>query len=159
MDSAILVKAVSWEEASAVLLVVRRAVFVVEQGVAEEREVDEHDPESVHFLATDPSGEPLGTARLLPSGRVGRVAVRRDLRRQGIGRALMEAVCAAAAARGEESLRLHAQVESIPFYESLGYVASGAVFEEEGIPHREMELRLPERRLPELPLEEGRGLS
>lgn len=140
-DPAVLVEAVSWEERRSVLLAIRHAVFVVEQGVAEDREVDEHDPDSLHFLATEASGEPAGTARLLPSGRVGRVAVRKDLRRRGIGRALMEAVHAAAAARGAERLRLHAQVESLAFYESLGYVAFGEVFEEEGIPHREMERR------------------
>ena len=143
-EPAVLVKTVSWEDSRTVLLAIRRAVFVVEQGVAEDREVDEHDPVSLHFLASDAAGEAVGTARLLPSGRVGRVAVRKDLRRCGIGRALMEAVHAAAAARGADRLRLHAQMESIPFYESLGYVAFGEVFEEEGILHREMERRLGE---------------
>ncbi len=140
MSASVTVAAVSWECASADLLAVRRAVFVVEQGVPEEREVDEHDTVSAHFLARDAAGRAIGTARLLPTGRIGRVAVLAEWRRSGVGRALMLAVQAAARERGERRLHLHAQVSSIPFYESLGFVVHGGEFEEEGIPHREMEL-------------------
>jgi len=120
---------------------VRRAVFVVEQGVPEEEEIDEHDPVSTHFLAIS-SETPVGAARLLTSGRIGRVAVLREWRRAGVGRALMIAAIAAAEERGDRELVLHAQVHSIPFYESLGFAASGEFFEEAGIPHREMRLKL-----------------
>ncbi len=138
MSSPVSVAAVAWEIARDELLAVRRAVFVVEQGVPEKIEVDEHDPVSLHFLARDGEGNPVGTARLLPSGRVGRVAVLAEWRRRGVGAALMEAVIAAAEERAMAGLKLHAQVASIPFYESLGFVARGEVFEEAGIPHREM---------------------
>ncbi len=132
------VQTVDWESARSELLAVRKAVFVVEQGVPEDLEIDEHDAVSVHFLARSGEGSPVGTARLLSSGRIGRVAVLAEWRRSGVGRALMEAAIAAAQARGMERLVLHAQVHSIPFYESLGFVAHGETFEEAGIPHRHM---------------------
>ncbi len=143
----LVVKTVTWQEAAGALLEVRRAVFVVEQGVAEEREIDEHDAGALHFLAVAGAGQPVATARLLPCGRVGRVAVLKSARRSRVGSALMEAVHAAALARGHSRLRLHAQVSSIPFYESLGYAAHGAVFDEEGISHRHMEFRIGGERL------------
>lgn len=138
----ITVDEISWDEGRSQLLAVRHAVFVFEQGVPEDREVDDLDPVSTHFLARDLSGNPVGTARLLPDGRVGRVAVLFPWRRRGVGKALMLSAIGASRARGDRILRLHAQTHSIPFYESLGFVAFGEVFEEEGIPHREMELKL-----------------
>lgn len=139
MASGFTIRTVSWAESADELLVVRREVFVVEQGVAEEREVDELDPLSLHVLACDEEGCPVGTARLLPCGRIGRVAVLSPWRRRGVGGALMQAVMAAAEKRGEKRIHLHAQVHSIPFYESLGFRVCGGEFDEEGIPHREME--------------------
>ncbi|MEQ1838869.1 MAG: GNAT family N-acetyltransferase [Verrucomicrobiales bacterium] len=127
-----------WDSGRDALLTVRREVFVVEQQVPEEIEVDEHDPVSLHFLAVDSTGLPIGTARLLSNGRVGRMAVREDWRRSGVGRALLTEVIATARRRGDSRLFLHAQVHSIPFYESLGFVVCGDEFEEAGIPHREM---------------------
>jgi predicted GNAT family N-acyltransferase len=131
---------VPWETAGDALLSVRQIVFVEEQGVAEEEERDEHDASSIHFLARDGSGNPIGTARLLPSARIGRVAVLREWRGRGLGRALMNAVVAETRRRGMLRPHLHAQVQTISFYESLGFVISGDEFEEAGIVHREMEL-------------------
>lgn len=130
--------ATDWETSRGHLLSVRKAVFVIEQGVPEEIEEDEDDPRSAHFLARDGAGEPVGTARLLPEGRIGRVAVLREWRSRGVGRALMQAAMAAWGERGGGSLRLHAQSHSIPFYASLGFLAEGPEFDEAGIPHREM---------------------
>ncbi len=144
MASPVSVRTVDWESSRSELLAVRKAVFVVEQGVPEEIEIDEHDAVSIHFLARSEAGIPVGTARLLSSGRIGRVAVLAEWRRSGVGRVLMEAAVAKARARGMKRLMLHAQVHSIPFYESLGFVAEGGVFEEAGIPHREMARDLAE---------------
>ena len=80
---------VTWDASQVELLEVRREVFVVEQGVPEEIEIDEHDPVSIHFLARDAAGVPIGTARLLPEGRIGRMAVLALWRRSGVGRALL----------------------------------------------------------------------
>ena len=115
-----------------------------------EEERDEHDAASVHFLARDASGHPIGTARLLGSGRIGRVAVLRQWRGRGLGRALMAAVIAEASRCGMTRLHLHAQVQTIPFYESLGFVVCGEEFEEAGILHREMERSGPLLRLARL---------
>lgn len=130
---------VTWDASQVELLEVRREVFVVEQGVPEEIEIDEHDPVSIHFLARDAAGVPIGTARLLPEGRIGRMAVLALWRRSGVGRALLSAAMETARARGDSRLYLHAQVHSIPFYESLGFSVFGEEFDEAGIPHREME--------------------
>ncbi len=131
---------VPWETTSDDLLSVRQTVFVEEQGVPVGEERDEHDDASVHFLARDASGHPIGTARLLGSGRIGRVAVLREWRGRGLGRALMAAAIAEASRCGMTRLHLHAQVQTIPFYESLGFVVCGEEFEEAGILHREMAL-------------------
>jgi predicted GNAT family N-acyltransferase len=130
---------VTWGASQVDLLKVRREVFVVEQGVPEEIEIDEHDPVSIHFLARDIAGVPIGTARLLPEGRIGRMAVLASWRRSGVGRALLSAAMETARERGNSRLYLHAQVHSIPFYESLGFSVCGDEFDEANLPHREME--------------------
>lgn len=133
------IEPVTWDTSQVELLEVRREVFVVEQGVPEEIEIDEHDPVSIHFLARDAAGVPIGTARLLPEGRIGRMAVLATWRRSGVGRAILTAAMETARARGDGRLYLHAQVHSIPFYESLGFSVCGDEFDEADIPHREME--------------------
>lgn len=134
------IEEVSWEAASAQLLQIRHAVFVEEQRVPVELEQDEYDPLSLHLLARDANGLPVGTARILPSGRIGRVAVLSDLRRSGIGTALMNRLLEIAERRSLREVYLHAQHHSIPFYESFGFIAKGPTFYEAGIPHREMRL-------------------
>lgn len=140
------IRRVSWKEARTDLLNVRHAVFVVEQGVPEEIEEDEYDEVSKHLLALDGYGNAIGTARLLPSGQIGRVAVHSSMRRKGIGSALMKEMIrvwieeSQVEPQSRSELSLHAQVTSIPFYESLGFVAFGPEFEEAGIPHRMMTL-------------------
>ena len=120
---------------------VRREVFIVEQGVPEALEWDEHDASSLHALAEDARGEVLGTARLLPDGHIGRMAVRRCWRGRGVGAALLGALVARARARGDTRIALSAQVSAIGFYERFGFVAEGPVFDDAGIPHRRMVLR------------------
>jgi len=143
---------------------VRRRVFVEEQGVAAHEEWDEHDApraETLHFVASE-GAHAVGCARLrayAESAKVERVAVLPELRRLGLGRALMDAVETAAWRRGHRELVLHAQVAVIPFYEGLGWRAVGPEFVEAGIVHRKMEKRrptsLPPARTPEPPPEAG----
>jgi predicted GNAT family N-acyltransferase len=122
-------------------LALRREVFVEEQGVPIEEEMDAHDAACAHFLALA-AGEAVGTARLrvTDDGRVKaeRVAVRRPFRRAGVGRALMRALEDEARARGQRELLLNAQVAVVAFYERLGYRAEGPEFLEADIPHRAM---------------------
>jgi predicted GNAT family N-acyltransferase len=115
---------------------IRFAVFVDEQRVPASLEMDERDPECLHVLAFI-AGEPVATGRLDPGlgGKIGRVAVDASVRGQGVGRAVMDRLHAIAAAQGLTRVWCHAQVAAAPFYERLGYVASGGEFIEAGIPH------------------------
>ncbi len=116
----------------------REAVFIVEQGVPAALEWDEHDAVSRHVVAQDARGEVIGAGRLLPAGHLGRLAVRADWRGRGLGRALVERLLVEAAARECNDPVLHAQVQTLGFYEKFSFVAEGEVFLEAGIPHRLM---------------------
>jgi predicted GNAT family N-acyltransferase len=120
---------------------VRREVFILEQSVPEELEWDDEDAVSVHVLATL-NREPVGTGRLTPAGKIGRVAVARRCRGAGLGQRIMKLLMDEARHRGLTEVRLSAQVSAVPFYEKLGFRAEGEVFEEAGIPHRKMRMPL-----------------
>jgi predicted GNAT family N-acyltransferase len=121
---------------------VRRKVFVEEQGVPEDLEIDESDAASLHALALDADGTALGTGRLLPDGHIGRMAVLKPARGRGIGAALLLALVDAARARGEREVVLSAQTQAIAFYERFGFVVEGDEFNDAGIAHRLMRRRL-----------------
>ncbi|MDF1752656.1 MAG: GNAT family N-acetyltransferase [Verrucomicrobiales bacterium] len=142
MSAAISITEVDWETHREPLLAVRTSVFVEEQNVPASIEVDEYDPVSIHVLARDHQNQPIGTARLLPKGKIGRVAVLKPWRKSGVGSALMTHLIALARERGDRELSLHAQSWTTPFYETFGFTAEGDEFEEAGIPHRYMRLIL-----------------
>lgn len=131
----------SWEELGELASDIRRVVFIEEQRVPLSEEWDGRDPECRHFLALR-QGTPLGTARLLPDGHIGRVAVLHEARGLGIGAALMQAAIATARRLGHPQVELAAQTHALAFYENLGFVAFGDVFMDAGIPHRNMRLSL-----------------
>jgi predicted GNAT family N-acyltransferase len=135
------VRRVESESELADALAVRREVFIEEQGVPEHRELDGRDDEATHFVAYD-GDEPIGAARLRAddesAGKIERVAVLESERGRGIGRALMDAIETEADRTGYEGLVLHAQVPVVEFYDRLGYEVTSDVFEDAGIPHREM---------------------
>lgn len=121
----------------------RMEVFVVEQGVPAEIEVDEHDVTAEHAVVFDPSGDGsvVATARLLTVqgvGIVGRVAVRRDVRGTGLGAVVMLAIEDRARELDLPILELHAQRSAEGFYARLGYQAFGDEYLEAGIPHVSM---------------------
>jgi predicted GNAT family N-acyltransferase len=120
-------------------LAVRREVFVREQGVPEEIEVDGLDDACIHALATQ-GRELAGVGRMQADGHIGRIAVRRPFRRQGVGRAVMQALIGEARKRGLGSVYLHSQTQACGFYETLGFLPEGEVFMEAGIPHATMRL-------------------
>jgi YbgC/YbaW family acyl-CoA thioester hydrolase len=121
----------------------RTTVFVEEQGIAPAIEADALDATAVHALARNRLGLAVGTGRLLAAEgadppRIGRMAVRRDLRGGQVGRAVLEALMRHAGARGEREVMLHAQVSALRFYERAGFRPHGPPFEEAGIAHQEM---------------------
>jgi ElaA protein len=121
-------------------LAIRRAVFVEEQGVSEAEEVDGRDGACLHWLASDARG-PVATLRVLPLGeaaKIQRVAVLPRARGTGAGAALMRQVLAELGARGHARAILGSQVDALGFYERLGFEAHGPVYDDAGIPHRDM---------------------
>lgn len=132
------IRLLSWDDAREEASRIRFTVFVEEQKVPAEIELDEHDAACLHALATDAAGRVVGTGRLLPDGHIGRMAVLREWRGRGAGGALLEHLVARARAHGHALARLNAQVHAIPFYEAHGFAACGDVFDEAGIPHRAM---------------------
>jgi predicted GNAT family N-acyltransferase len=158
------VRVVETEEVYEDALSVRYRVFVDEQGVDPNLEVDGHEEEATHFVAYE-GGDPVGVARLRaydpgeyedvpvtehedvpeseePVAKVERMAVLRNYREQGIGRTILEAVEERARQQGFERARLHAQIRSAGFYQALEYERVGEAFEEADIPHVAMTKRL-----------------
>lgn len=134
-----------WARDAARLGIVRRAVFIEEQGVPEALEWDEHDAVSLHILALTGEDMPIGCARLLPDGHIGRMAVLPAWRGCGVGKALLAATEGAAQARGFALIELSAQTRAAGFYTAAGFAATGAEYEEAGIPHVAMQKRLREQ--------------
>src|SRR5688572_22687696 len=136
------VRPVNWIATRERLRAVRRAVFIEEQRVPEELEWDDADERSYHVLATSADGEAIGTGRLKLDGQIGRMAVAREWRRRGVGTAILQTLVGLARKEGCTVLHLHAQTHAIPFYARYGFATVGGEFDEAGIPHRMMELKL-----------------
>ena len=131
-----------WRTDAHQLVRIRKAVFVAEQGVPLDLELDDKDADATHVLAIVPDGTAIATGRLLDNGHIGRMAVLADWRKQGIGRALLDRMIEIAVARRLPPVFLHAQCSAVGFYEKAGFTAVGEVFEDAGIPHQKMILKL-----------------
>ena len=129
------------EESSDAIRKVRTTVFIEEQGVPPEMEFDDDDRECVHVVVTD-GGRAVGTGRLGGDGRIGRMAVLKEMRGRGVGRTMLRALEDVARQRGMERLWAHGQVHALGFYESMGFQAAGEEFMEAGIAHRMIEKTL-----------------
>jgi predicted GNAT family N-acyltransferase len=131
-----------WEKAQPIAAPIRFAIFVGEQNVPPGIELDEMDEASLHAIAFDEAGKAIGTGRLLPEGKVGRMAVVREWRRRGVGADILEALLAEARRRGFAEVHLSAQLQAAEFYRAHGFVAEGKVYEEAGILHQAMRRKL-----------------
>lgn len=144
MDEAIVRRGASAEDVAG-LRALRLEVFVGEQGVPADEELDEHDDAAVHAVAVR-DGVVVGTGRLVivsdVEARVGRMAVMATARKQGIGSAVLGFLETEAKDRGISRIVLHAQSHARGFYDEHGYVGEGEPFFEAGIEHIAMTKRL-----------------
>ncbi len=132
----------------------RRAVFVEEQGIAESDEWDAADAEAVHVLVTL-NRDPVGTGRLLATGKIGRLAVLARVRGRGIGSLMLERLIELGRNRGLDGVYLHAQATALDFYAAHGFAPEGPEFEEAGIPHRRMRLAFSAEQRPDPEVDGG----
>lgn len=133
----VLIREATWTQDRDLLCKVRLKVFVQEQHVPQNLEIDGLDDTAVHFLALI-DDKPVGTARLLPSGQIGRMAVLTSYRNEGIGGELLHATVARALELGYENIFLHAQLSASEFYLRHGFIPFGDTFEEADILHQAM---------------------
>lgn len=127
----------SWERARQLASPIRFQVFVREQRVPAEIELDDMDAPSLHAIAFE-NEKAIGTGRLLPDGHIGRMAILQEWRRRGIGAAILRALIDAAERRGDREIALSAQLHAVEFYRTHGFEPVGDVYEEAGIPHQAM---------------------
>ncbi|MGH7817228.1 MAG: GNAT family N-acetyltransferase [Candidatus Binatia bacterium] len=136
----VIIKRISSQRELVQAFTIRIRVFVEEQRVPAEIELDRDDQWAVHFLALV-SGKPVGTARVVMShgrAKIGRMAVLKSYRRRGVGARLLKHAIATAKRLTARQIYLNAQVPVIEFYERMGFHSAGPVFDEAGIPHRKM---------------------
>ena len=143
MNQSLDIQSVSWQEGQSDLEAVRIVVFVKEQHVPQDIEMDDRDAFCLHVLAKD-KAKPIGTGRIdiEKHGKIGRVAVLKERRGQGIGKAIMEALETMARRAHLSTVWLNAQTCAQSFYERQDYVPSGDTFLEADIPHCRMEKTL-----------------
>ena len=132
----------SWSQLQNLAAPLRTEVFVHEQQVPADMEWDEADATALHCVAVNRMGMALATGRLLQHApgvaRIGRMAVKKSMRGSDLGARVLQALMAAARARGDHSVLLHAQRSAEGFYKRAGFAPQGQVFEEAGIAHIEM---------------------
>ncbi|MCD5995549.1 GNAT family N-acetyltransferase [Pseudomonas sp. CDFA 602] len=133
----ITVSVADWQKNNADIRRIRDAVFIVEQSVPPELEWDSEDTDALHFLAFE-GDYPIGTARLLPNGEIGRLSVLKDWRGLNVGDALLTAVINEAEQRNLRTQKLSAQVHAASFYERFGFTVISEEFLEAGLPHVDM---------------------
>ena len=131
-----------WEKAQPLASPIRFEVFVREQRVPPEIELDAHDAVSLHAISFI-ENKAVATGRLLPDGHIGRMAVLKAWRGRGIGAQMLARLIEAARQRGDRQVALSAQVHAIGFYRSHGFRPVGEVYQEAGIDHQAMVRDLP----------------
>jgi predicted GNAT family N-acyltransferase len=142
MTNNFIIREVRWQDAKDQLTEIREKVFVYEQRVAPEIEVDGKDPECFHVLVTTLEGEPVGTGRITPQGKIGRVSVLLPYRGLGLGSKILQALVEIAEREKMSPVKLHAQIQAVDFYRRHQFEATGPVFMEAGIPHQSMKRSL-----------------
>ena len=145
-ESMVELRSGNWNDLGRLAERLRMEVFVTEQGVPREIEIDEFDTMCRHVVVVNRLGHAVATGRLVSDApgvaRIGRMAVARELRGSRVGRQVLDALVQAARDRGDTHAVLHAQVHAQNFYARAGFVPEGAVYEEAGIDHITMRMTL-----------------
>jgi predicted GNAT family N-acyltransferase len=124
----------SWKSSQKLLSEIRHKVFVKEQGVPEELEIDDQDPQALHWIAWGSGDTAMGVARLA-GNKIGRMAILKPYRKKGVGSTLLRAIVNYAIRNGFTTLQADAQQHAVVFYENNGFRINGKVFNDAGIPH------------------------
>lgn len=128
-----------WQDLKDLALPLRISVFVQEQGVPQDLENDEYDDISIHAVIVGDDNHAIATGRLLitehNTAKIGRLAVARPHRGQGLGKLVLRTLLEQARINGVRKAKLHAQCSAERFYRELGFTPSGAPFVEAGIDH------------------------
>jgi predicted GNAT family N-acyltransferase len=131
------VEQVKWQDKKSHLRHIRTTVFIEEQHVPIDMEWDEYDETCVHVIA-ETNEEPIGTARLLESGQIGRMAVLKAYRNHGVATKMLEKQLSIAKSLKMNAVFLNSQIDVVEFYKKFGFVEEGGIFDDAGIPHRKM---------------------
>lgn len=116
---------------------IRTVVFIKEQNVPVELEWDEFDNDSTHIIAYY-DNKPVGTARLLNDGHIGRMAVLKPYRNRNIGQNMLKYLIEIAQKKSINKIELSAQEHAVEFYKKYGFSVTGNVYLDAGIPHYNM---------------------
>jgi predicted GNAT family N-acyltransferase len=141
MQMNISIQITHWGEAKSQVMPIRHEIFIKEQKVPEELEWDEFDQGALHAIVKK-DDEVIGTARLIIDNtiaRIGRMAIKKEFRGQGIGQEMLEALVTKSLELDVSLIKLHAQVHAVSFYAKLGFVTHGEIFSEAGIDHVNMQ--------------------
>jgi len=125
---------------------IRKIVFIKEQNVPIEEEIDQYEDEATHFVMYGDTANPLAAGRFRVVdgyGKVERICVLKEARKTGAGRLMMNAIETFAWKQGLHKLKLNAQTHAIPFYAGLGYEVVSEEFLDAGIPHKTMVKQIP----------------
>ena len=133
------IKVVSWQQTEQDLRAIRTPVFIKEQAVAPDFEWDEIDQVAVHLLATQ-NNEPIACLRIIDFHKIGRMAVLKEFRGNGLGAILLLEAVKICKAHGSKTVHLSAQTHAIGFYEKCGFKVTSAVYQDVHIAHVDMQL-------------------
>ncbi len=131
---------VGWSQNKQQLVHIRTQVFIEEQKVPIDLEWDGLDETAQHFLAVNDVNEPVACARLLNNGSIGRMAVLKAWRGQGVGSSLLKMAINMHTQQGVQTLMLSAQLHAMAFYEKAGFVVCSAPYLDANILHVDMQL-------------------
>lgn len=128
-------------------LKIRTEVFVKEQNVPYELEIDQYEAYCIYFVAYNDENQAIGTLRLFPNEEnktmlLQRLAILKEFRGTSIGKALVQKAEEFSKKQGYQKMSLHAQVNAKNFYKKLGYQAYGEIFDDAGIDHITMKKEL-----------------